>query len=277
VADTTAPQILCSDDVTIMGDAQCLTQIPSLNVVAFDNCSPTQSLVVVQTPIAGTVVSSPSTTRVSIVVTDLCGNSATCTVRVVAYCRPGTIGDRVWRDIIGGGDGVQDVGEPGIADVPINLYSVMPGSGNPLTLFATNITDANGGYLFTNLPPGSYVVKVVTNTVLARLTQSGDPDFYGMRLVAGDRDNRTTTPIVLASGQVFTNADFGYWADPALLALIGNVAAFTRDGQTVVRWETIESWGTAGFYLERQVGDQWVRVSQQLLPYPLFGTEPISY
>ena len=70
--------------------------------------------------------------------------------------------------------------------------------------------------------------------------------------------------------------DFGFRGGP-LLAVIGNVDAFTRDGQTVVRWETIESWGTAGFWLERQVGAEWVRISQELLPFPLFGVAPIIY
>ena len=59
--------------------------------------------------------------------------------------------------------------------------------------------------------------------------------------------------------------------------MIGSVEAFTRDGQTVVRWETIESWGTAGFYLERAVAGEWVRVSEDLVPFPLFGVAPIVY
>ena len=59
--------------------------------------------------------------------------------------------------------------------------------------------------------------------------------------------------------------------------MIGGIEAFTRDGATRVRWETLESWGTAGFWLERRVGDEWVRISQELLPFPLFGVAPIIY
>jgi hypothetical protein len=70
--------------------------------------------------------------------------------------------------------------------------------------------------------------------------------------------------------------DFGFRGGP-LLAIIGNVDAFRRDGQTVVRWETIESWGTAGFWLERQVGDEWLRISPEMIPYPLFAPSPIIY
>ena len=36
------------------------------------------------------------------------------------YTRPGAIGDFVWYDA--DGDGIQDVGEPGIANVTLDLY-----------------------------------------------------------------------------------------------------------------------------------------------------------
>ena len=58
---------------------------------------------------------------------------------------------------------------------------------------------------------------------------------------------------------------------------IGNMYAFARGGQTIVRWETGEFYGAAGFYLERQVGGEWMRISQELLPYPLFGEPPIVF
>ncbi len=52
---------------------------------------------------------------------------------------PIEIGDRVWLDT--NDNGIQDPGEPGIADVTIDLYQ---GS----TLVGTTETDANGNYLF---------------------------------------------------------------------------------------------------------------------------------
>lgn len=44
-----------------------------------------------------------------------------------------------------------------------------------------------------------------------------------------------------------------------------------------MRWDTIDSWDTAGFWLEREVDGEWVRISQDLIPYPLFGVAPIVY
>ena len=86
-----------------------------------------------------------------------------------------------------------------------------------------------------------------------------------------------TIPTTLVAGENDVTWDLGVISGSPLLAVIGNVEAFTRDGQSVVRWETIESWGTAGFWLERLVGDEWVRISIDLLPFPLFDTAPIVY
>ncbi|WP_086810204.1 SdrD B-like domain-containing protein, partial [Streptomyces reticuliscabiei] len=61
------------------------------------------------------------------------------------------LGDFVWYDI--NGDGIQDRGEPGAKDVPVEL--VDPATGDVLR---TTKTDANGHYLFAALPDGRYKV-----------------------------------------------------------------------------------------------------------------------
>jgi protocatechuate 3,4-dioxygenase beta subunit len=66
--------------------------------------------------------------------------------------QPASIGDRVWLD--NNGDGVQDAGEPGVSNVLVTLYN----SSN--VAVASMYTDANGLYLFTNVPPGNYTVGV---------------------------------------------------------------------------------------------------------------------
>ena len=55
------------------------------------------------------------------------------------------VGDRVWKDT--DGDGIQDAGEPGIANVEVTLTC-----GSDST---TVTTDANGNYLFSNAPGGN--------------------------------------------------------------------------------------------------------------------------
>lgn len=74
---------------------------------------------------------------------------------VAAEPQPNVLGDRVWNDL--DNDGVQDAGEPGIASVRVELWSV--DAGAPSALLATTFTDPDGLYLFENLPAADYVVR----------------------------------------------------------------------------------------------------------------------
>jgi uncharacterized repeat protein (TIGR01451 family) len=63
-----------------------------------------------------------------------------------------SLGDRVWFDL--NGDGVQDSGEPGVPGVQVTLFnSLNQPVGQPV------LTDQNGNYAFTDLPPGDYYVQ----------------------------------------------------------------------------------------------------------------------
>lgn len=68
------------------------------------------------------------------------------------YCKPicAKVGDFVWNDV--NANGIQESGEPGIAGVPVSLYSE---NGK---LISTLLTDAFGAYLFDNVLPGNYYV-----------------------------------------------------------------------------------------------------------------------
>jgi uncharacterized repeat protein (TIGR01451 family) len=120
----------------------------------------------------------------------------------------GAIGDRVWIDA--NGDGAQDPGEPGLGGVTVRLYTDSDGDGVYDNLAGTTTTDAAGNHIFDGLAAGAYVVEVNGGSAPSGYTQTGDPDYFGATLPSGARDNRTTTPIVLAPGDVFVNADFGY-------------------------------------------------------------------
>jgi protocatechuate 3,4-dioxygenase beta subunit len=63
------------------------------------------------------------------------------------------LGNLVWADYNDNGE--VDTGEPGIAGVTVEL---MDGTGT--TVLATTTTDANGNYLFSDLNPGDYVVRI---------------------------------------------------------------------------------------------------------------------
>jgi protocatechuate 3,4-dioxygenase beta subunit len=106
-----------------------------------------------------------------------------------------SIGDFVWEDV--NRNGLQDSGEPGLANVTTRLRD---GLGN---LLATCSTDSNGHYYYAGLVPGSYNVEfLLPTTYLFTLRQVGsnaaidsNPDtVYGMASVtlnSGGSDNWT--------------------------------------------------------------------------------------
>jgi len=71
-------------------------------------------------------------------------------LHVAAVSPLNVIGNRVWED--SNNNGIQDLGEPGIAAVRVGLYQSN-------TLIDTTFTDANGNYLFENLLDGDYVLR----------------------------------------------------------------------------------------------------------------------
>jgi protocatechuate 3,4-dioxygenase beta subunit len=66
--------------------------------------------------------------------------------------QPLSIGNQIWEDA--NNDGKVDNGETGIAGVSVSL---LDGNGN---VIATTTTNATGNYLFTDLTPGTYQVRV---------------------------------------------------------------------------------------------------------------------
>ncbi|GBC61613.1 hypothetical protein DENIS_2575 [Desulfonema ishimotonii] len=131
------------------------------------------------------------------------GETASATMSLAA----GKVGDTVWFDT--DDDGVQDVGEPGLANVTVTLYD---GAGNVVT---TAVTDANGKYLFTNLPDGNYRVAV-TDGVPTGLDPSANPTDIFTLPVNGSQLDR----------------DFGY-TNTSSTAVIGDLVWHDVNGDGV--------------------------------------------
>ncbi len=139
----------------------------------------------------------------------------------------GAIGDRVWIDA--DGDGFQDAGEPGLAGVTMTLYYDPDGDGVFDTVFATALTDVNGNYMFNNLPVDAYMVGA---SAPSGYVQTGDPDLPGVVCGSGC-DNLTTTPVLLAPGDVCLNADFGYQPPASQNNSVGDRTWFDADADGV--------------------------------------------
>ncbi|NOZ71341.1 MAG: DUF11 domain-containing protein [Chloroflexi bacterium] len=136
------------------------------------------------------------------------------------YTRQAAIGDFVWYD--SNSDGIQDVAEPGIANVTLDLYDVGPDGvigGGDDALIASTVSDADGGYLFPGLPPGIYYVDVTdVNGQLSSYNQ----------IVANQAQPDPTGPITLTTGEVFKDADFAYVQTPLTPgnAIVGDTVWF---------------------------------------------------
>jgi protocatechuate 3,4-dioxygenase beta subunit len=80
------------------------------------------------------------------------------------FYRPLSLGDTVWIDA--DNDGVFDAGELPLGGVTVQLVN---GGGS---VIGTTTTTPGGGYLFRNLLPGTYTVRLVRDGVLAPYTSS---------------------------------------------------------------------------------------------------------
>jgi hypothetical protein len=119
----------------------------------------------------------------------------------------GSIGDTVWYDT--DGDGILDAGEPRLEGATVTLD---PGTQGDPSDDITTTTDANGNYLFSDLPAGNYIVTVSVSTVtagvpagktVADLVQTFDNDGLG---------SPGKSYVELAQGENNLDQDFAYVA-----------------------------------------------------------------
>ena len=134
------------------------------------------------------------------------------------------LGDLVWLDE--DCDGIQDDGEPGIPGVTVELKDA---SG---AVIATTTTDANGGYLFTDLCDGDYTVCVDETTLPPDYTpapcnQGGDDT------VDNDCSPAMTT---LDPGESDRSLDFGYCEPPPSGGGEGCTPGYWKQSQHFDSW-----------------------------------------
>ncbi|MCP3937918.1 MAG: isopeptide-forming domain-containing fimbrial protein [Actinomycetia bacterium] len=141
---------------------------------------------------------------------------------------PVTLGDFVWLDL--NGDGVQDVGEPGIPGVQVDITWSDPGDSSPQSYSVT--TAADGSF---TVPSGAGLpsysdITVTINTGLSPnlvgLTPSFDRDGTGTPHVSTDQVTSadTTTP-----GGVLADLEFDYGYVPDGAQTIGDVVWWDVD------------------------------------------------
>ena len=138
----------------------------------------------------------------------------------------GAVGDLVWYDA--DHDGIQDVGEPGLPNVRVDLYLSLDGNGqlNPGVdrLVASTVTDADGGYLFPTVLPGAYFVDIVDAP-----NPNGLLNGYYTHSLGVQSSSDPTALILVAGGSVYKDADFGYYKN-AGSAIIGDTVWYDDNG-----------------------------------------------
>jgi len=113
---------------------------------------------------------------------------------------PTQLGDFVWEDL--DADGIQDMGEPGIGGVTVNLLD------EGLVVLDSRVTDDSGGYLFSNLPPSGYCVQVEAPEGFVFTSQDVGDDAYDSDV---DGVSGVTGVVVLGSGMTDLTLDAGLY------------------------------------------------------------------
>lgn len=134
-----------------------------------------------------------------------------------------TLGDRIWNDT--NEDGDQDGGEPGIANVKMEL---LVGT----TLAETTLTDASGIYTFTNLPAGNYTVRIAGTNFNSGQPLNGyvySPKDQGDDTLDSDFDPNTGAVNVNLTGNNST-VDGGFFQNINLCYAVADGTSSNGDG-----------------------------------------------
>jgi|GEM_PF-1638909 len=120
----------------------------------------------------------------------------------------GSIGNYVWNDL--NKNGMQDAGEPAIANVTVKL--TYPNSST-----TTTTTDANGYYIFNNLSAGTYTVTFTTPAGMsATSSNQGSDDTKDSDPVSGN------VSVVLTTNQSRTDIDAAFYLNNAVSYACGS-------------------------------------------------------
>ncbi|MCD4750641.1 MAG: hypothetical protein K8R59_14820, partial [Thermoanaerobaculales bacterium] len=91
-------------------------------------------------------------------------------------------------------DGIQDGSEPGVPGVEVELYDLPePPVRAAGVLAGTAVTDANGYYAFTEIPPGTYYLEVNCPSTLFTVPDAGSDDAIDSDIDVGNHGTLAMT------------------------------------------------------------------------------------
>lgn len=182
VLDTTPPVLTCPTNLVLSPGTNCQVTLPALNVSASDACTPSNQLVVTQSPAAGTVLPT-GTHTVTVTVCDAVNNCSSCTVLVTVL--PGAAASWTWSRAGGGTN--HDFGR-GIARLPNGDLVVVGDFEGTATFGSTTLTSAGGSDLVVArlTPAGSLVWAVSGGGPQNEVGRGVATDAAGNIYVCGD-------------------------------------------------------------------------------------------
>jgi len=168
----------------------------------------------------------------TVTITDAVGCSATETYEVSSQSC-GQIGNFIWEDL--DTDGVQDINEPGIPNVQVQLLDA-----STEEVLAEQFTNANGEYCFENVGLGEFRVRITSlpNAFESHVLTGMDNGIDG---VDSDFRNQNgewiTSRFSLTSGEINKSIDAGFYEGNS----IGNQVWFEADDGLIGGFDSADS------------------------------------
>lgn len=162
---------------------------------------------------------------------------------------PASVGDFVWNDR--NADGIQTAGEPGVAGVIVTLFN----SANlPI---GSAVTDGNGFYLITNVPPGNGYYLVFSNKPGANSPWTTKDVLTGGGTVNNNskvNSGGTTDLFNVTEGQNIRNMDAGIVLPSSVpIRLLSFTGQLNGNNNALLQWSTSQEQGTSHFDVERSL------------------------
>jgi peptidoglycan hydrolase-like protein with peptidoglycan-binding domain len=119
----------------------------------------------------------------------------------------GAVGDLIWHDA--NGDGVQQVGEPGVAEVVVRLLD------SSWNVVVEGISDQNGSYELRGVAAGTYVLEIdLPDDQIPTVADRGEDDELDSDLTRIDSDTRTARSEPFVIDDFRDDLDIGLVIDP---------------------------------------------------------------
>ncbi|MFT3679693.1 MAG: SdrD B-like domain-containing protein [Ferruginibacter sp.] len=155
-----------------------------------------------------------------------------------------TIGDKVWQD--NDGDGIQDAGEPGIANVTVTLFDAF---GNTV---ATTVTNTSGVYQFGSIAAGNYYIQF-SLPASYEFTVSNGTDTNDDTNSDANSTSGYTEPFTITAGVNMNSIDAGMIKMTVLADAHITALATMEDAAAMITWNIKSENNISHYEVERSV------------------------